>query len=291
MRLRIPATRRGRIRFACFLLVIAAAIYSQLPSSSPAQQVKLHDRLLFAPSRYPDGDWKPAGLRFEDVYFEATDGTKLHGWFCSHPRAKGLIFHAHGNGGHLADRAGLVSLFQDVYPAHVFLFDYRGYGRSEGRATVEGAILDTDAALEAALEKAKMPLEQTIFWGRSLGGAMIIELSKKHEPSVIVVESSFASLRAVGQKRFPGLALLVPRNTLDSVATIKSYKSPLFVSHGDADRVIPFEHGRQLFDDSGSPPDKKVFLRLPGAGHNGGMPMAYYKQVGAFLTKHVPAKR
>lgn len=277
------------------LFVTTIAIFSALTltAETRSSKVKLYDRLLFAPSQHPDGNWTPAGIKFEDVWFRSEDGTLLHGWFCPHPKAKGLLIYAHGNAGHLAHRAPLIPRLQESVPAHVFMFDYRGYGRSEGRATVAGAVADAEAALTAAMKKSDMPLENTVYMGRSLGGAVMIQLAVKHPPRAMIIESSFSSLRDIGQKHFPGIALIVPKTVLNSVETLKEYKGPLFMSHGDKDSVIPFKQGKKLFD--ASEPDAsesdaadardRVFFRIQGANHNDAMPAAYYRELRKFMKE------
>lgn len=275
-----------RILFLSVVGLVAATGQAPLADEKPTD-MKLYDRFLFAPSRHPEGDWEPDGIEFEDVYFKSADGTRLHGWFCPHPQAKALLIYAHGNAGHLAHRAPLVPRLQTQIPAHIFMFDYRGYGRSEGTATVAGALADAEAALVAAQQKADMPLERTIFMGRSLGGAIMIQLAAKHPPALMVIESSFTSLRDVGKKHFSAVAYLVPRKTLASADALKVLKQPIFISHGDRDQVIPYSHGQNLFQASAAPPGNKVFFRIQNAGHNDRLPDAYYRQMGQFARKHL----
>jgi hypothetical protein len=164
------------------------------------------------------------------------------------------------------------------------MFDYRGYGRSKGKPSVSGAVQDAEAALKAAMKKSGAPLEKTVYMGRSLGGAVMIQLADKHPPCALIVESSFSSLRAIGQKHFPGLALIVPKKTLRSVETLTKYTGPLFMSHGDKDSVIPYKHGQELFDASATKPADKAFFRIQNADHNDALPRAYYQQLGKFIT-------
>jgi len=272
--------RRRILIFTSLAVLSALTLTAQQPSP---KKMKFYERLLFAPSQHPEGNWRPNGIKFEDVWFRSKDGTVLHGWLCKHPHAKGLLIYAHGNAGHLADRSYLIPRLQQTLPVHVFLFDYRGYGRSEGNPTIEGVVEDAEAALTIAGEKSGMTLENTIFMGRSLGGAVMTQLAAKHPPRALIIESSFSSLRAVGQKHFPGLALIVPKKAFDSAKTLKQYKGPLFISHGDADTVIPYKQGEQLFNASGTQPPDKVFFRIRNGNHNDALPADYYRQLGDFI--------
>jgi uncharacterized protein len=131
-------------------IFLAACCYAQeSQESKPAKEAKpqsIDELLLFFPSKFPNGDWKPKDLHFNDVVFSAEDGTKLHGWYCPADDPRAVVLVAHGNAGHVASRAPWLRYLQAKARVSVFIFDYRGYGRSEGTPTVEGAIQDASAA-------------------------------------------------------------------------------------------------------------------------------------------------
>ena len=91
------------------------------------------EHLIFVPSRYPIGDWHPVGLQCEDVAFATQDGVRLHGWYCPVPRPRCVFLMAHGNAGNITHRVDRIMAWQQSLNASVFVFDYRGYGRSAGR--------------------------------------------------------------------------------------------------------------------------------------------------------------
>lgn len=125
----------------------------------------IDELLLFFPSKFPNGDWNPKDLKFQDVFFAAEDKTKLHGWYCPTDNPRAVVLIAHGNAGHVASRAAWLRYLQTRAKLSVFMFDYRGYGRSEGTATVEGAIQDATAARAKLCELASVKDSEMILMG------------------------------------------------------------------------------------------------------------------------------
>tara|TARA_R110002072_G_scaffold303099_1_gene493509 strand:- start:240576 stop:241490 length:915 start_codon:yes stop_codon:yes gene_type:complete len=240
----------------------------------------LDELLLFQPTRYPNGNWKPDQLDFSDAWMTSKDGTRIHGWFCPNEQPKAVLLYCHGNGGNLAGRESTLRFLQKEMGVSVLIFDYRGYGRSEGKATVAGAIADAKAARTELAKLAKVNEADIVLMGRSLGGAIAIQLAADAPPRGLIVESSFSSLREVASEHFPKLAWLVARNRLDSGQAIALVGCPLLQSHGDADRVISCESGRRLFAAAKHP---KRFITLTGLGHNDRPTLEYYEAMADFL--------
>lgn len=255
------------------------------PGKAPEQRRRsnvrsLDELLLFQPTKFPKGNWQPAGLKFDDVWITSADGTKIHGWYCPAERPRATILYCHGNGGNLAGRAATLQFLQDEMNVSVLIFDYRGYGRSEGKATVAGAMADASAARTELAKLAKIKESEIVLMGRSLGGALAIQLAADASPRGLIVESSFSSLRKVASEHFPKLAWLVPKNKLDSKQAIADIRCPLLQCHGDADRVISYESGRKLFAAAKHP---KHFVRLAEIGHNDQPTREYYVAMADFL--------
>lgn len=266
---------------------LIAQTAAEKPDKTPEQRKpsnvrSLDELLLFQPTKFPNGDWQPAGLKFEDVWMTSADGTKIHGWYCPAEKPKAIVLYCHGNGGNLAGRASMLQFLQETMSVSVLIFDYRGYGRSEAKATVAGALADAKAARTELAKLAKVNESDIVLMGRSLGGAIAIQLAADAPPRGLIVESSFSSLREVASEHFPKLAWLVPKNKLDSAQAISEIKCPLLQSHGDADRVISYESGRRLFAAAKNP---KHFVTLPGIGHNDRPTREYYDAMANFLDR------
>ena len=249
------------------------------PSKTKPQSVE--DLLLFFPSKYPAGDWNPEGLRWKDVYFSADDNTKLHGWFCECEKPRAVLLLLHGNAGHVASRAQWLRHLQNNLRLSVFIFDYRGYGRSEGVPTVDGALRDAKAARAQLRELAKVTDSEMLLMGESLGGAIAVQLAAESAPRALILQSTFSSLRDVADIHYPRLSWMVSRNKLNSFAKIVDYRGPLLQSHGDADDTIPFASGKKLFEAANEP---KQFFVVPNAGHNNWLTQAYLDELEQFLS-------
>lgn len=240
----------------------------------------VEEMLLFFPSKYPSGNWNPAELRFKDVNFAADDGTKLHGWYCESEKPRGVVLLAHGNAGHVASRAEWLRYLQSQLQVSVFIFDYRGYGRSQGKPTIDGALRDAKAARAKLRELARVTDADMLLMGESLGGAMVVQLAAESAPRGLILQSTFSSLRDVADVHYPRLSWLVSRRTLNSVTKIAEYRGPLLQSHGDADTTIPFSAAEKLFLAANEP---KLFFTVKNANHNDWLTDAYLKELDKFI--------
>ena len=292
--------QHNRNRVAILVLVLAVAGCSssgvdvspliaqasaEKPGKAPQQRKpstvrSLDELLLFQPTKFPKGDWQPSGLEFADAWTTSADGTVIHGWYCPAEKPIAVVLYCHGNGGNLAGRASTLKFLQGKMGVSVLIFDYRGYGRSKGKATVAGAFADAKAARTELAKLAKVNESDVVLFGRSLGGAIAIQLAADAPPRGLIIESSFSSLREAAREHFPKLAWLVPKNKLDSAQAISEIQCPLLQSHGDADRVISYESGRRLFAAAKKP---KHFVTLAGIGHNDRPTREYYDAMADFL--------
>jgi len=213
------------------------------------------------------------GLEYEDVVFRARDGTGLHGWFIPGrtPSSGGgqppaTILFLHGVAGNISHRAENAAALHAQLDAHVFLFDYRGYGRSSGEPDEEGTYLDAEAAFDVLCQRSDLDSHRIILFGHSLGGAIAIELASRLGPRVcgLVVESTFTSARDLARLMFP----IVPENAVpdvyNSLAKIPQVRTPLMVTHAEQDELLPPDMGRALYESASDP---KSFFLVPGARH------------------------
>ncbi len=270
---------------AVLTVAVAFRCFGQDTESAPAGETKapsIDELLLFFPSKFPHGEWQPKDLQFQDVFFVAEDETKLHGWYCPANDPRAFVLVAHGNAGHVASRAPWLRYLQTKAKVSVFMFDYRGYGRSEGTPTVEGALQDAKAARAKLCELAAIKDTEMLLMGESLGGAIVVQLAADSPPRGLILQSTFSSLRDLADVHYPKLSWLVPRNKLDSAAQIVRYRGPLLQSHGNVDRTIPFSSGEKLFRSANEP---KQFVTIENADHNNWLTDAYLKQLDGFVVR------
>jgi hypothetical protein len=223
------------------------------------------EKLLFFPARHPVGDWSPSGLGFEDAWFEAEDDVKLHGWFVPHPAPRATILVAHGNGGNLSHRTELLRTLHRLRAASM-IFDYRGYGRSEGRPTAKAILDDGRAARRWLCARTGARPEDLVLFGESLGGAVAVRLASEGGARALVLENTFNSLADVAAHHYPWIPVrLLLRSRLDSADWIRSYRGPLLQVHGDCDRTVPYACGLRLFEAAHEP---KELVTVAGGGHH-----------------------
>jgi fermentation-respiration switch protein FrsA (DUF1100 family) len=230
------------------------------------------------------GDWNPKSFKYEDVWFTSADGTKLHGWFIPNAGAKQAILYCHGNGEDVAAVGDFAAFLGDRMHASVFVFDYRGYGHSEGRPAEAGCIADGDASQHWLAEKMAIQPKDVVLMGRSLGGAVAIALAGQNGARALVLENAFSTMHDVAAWHYPWLPVrLVMQNRYDNIGRIQDYHGPLMQTHGTEDEIVPLSYARRLFD--AAPSSTKRWLELPGLGHNNPMPLSYYDQLAAFLSE------
>jgi fermentation-respiration switch protein FrsA (DUF1100 family) len=217
------------------------------------------------------------GLDYQSVFFTTEDGITLHGWFLPAQQPRKTLLFFHGNAGNISHRLTSLAIFNSL-DLNVLIFDYRGYGRSAGKPSEEGLYRDAQAALDYLQTKRGISLSETIFFGRSLGGAVATWLASRHPPQGVIIESSFTSIPDLGAELYPFLPVrLLARLRYATYNYIKSICSPLLIIHSVNDEVVPFTHGQALFQAAKTP---KRFLQIEG-DHNSGYLTSGKKYVDA----------
>jgi uncharacterized protein len=240
------------------------------------------NKLIFHPMRYPEGDWSPRGIEVEDAWFQADDGTRLHGWYVPLPSPKAVVLFTHGNGGNLTHRQDALHALRGLGAA-TLIFDYRGYGRSAGSPTGAGIIADARAARSWLATRAGLPPERLVLFGESLGGAVATRLASEGGARGLILQNTFDSLAAVAARHYPWAPVrLLLRTRLESSEAIRTYRGPLLQFHGDADSIVPYDCGRRLFDAANEP---KELVTIPGGDHNDDCSPAFWSAVGRFLER------
>lgn len=221
----------------------------------------MEGRFIYYPSRTLAADPSSVGLAFRDVTFTAEDGVRLHGWLIP-GHTPTILLYSHGNGGNMADRLAIARLLVDELGVGLFMYDYRGYGRSEGAPSEAGLVRDALGA-RAALLLEGVAAEDVVYFGRSLGAAVTLDLALAHPPRGVVLEAPFTSLRAMANTVLPGAGYLFHPHW-ESLAKVSHLRAPLLVLHGDADGVVPYAQGRAMF---AAAPEPKTFFTIRGGRH------------------------
>jgi fermentation-respiration switch protein FrsA (DUF1100 family) len=223
-------------------------------------------RLLYFPFSQIEATPAGVGLEFQDVSLVTQDNIKLAAWFVPAEEARGVILFCHGNGGNISHRLDSLLIFYRLGYS-VLLFDYRGYGQSEGSPSEQGTYRDGEAAWQYLIQQKGFAAHEIVLFGRSLGGAVAAHLAGRHGPGGLILESVFTSVPDMAAELYPLLPTrLLSRYHYDTRQALAGVNSPLLVVHSPNDEIIPFEHGRQLYQ-AANPP--KSFLEISG-DHNSG---------------------
>ncbi len=245
---------------------------------------RIEDRFIYHPSSDIVQTPLEVGLPFEDLYFSTSDGVRLHGWFIPHASARATVVWFHGNAGNISHRVENIKLLHDKVRVNIFIFDYRGYGRSAGSASEQGIYEDSVAALTLVQNRLGVEAKNLILFGQSLGAAVATEMAGRCRCQGLILEAPFTSIRDMAKTVFPFLPVgLLLQTKFDVVETIARVNVPLLVLHGDRDDVVPFEQGRKVFSTAHAP---KEFYTIAGATHNdtyrvGGD--AYFERLRVFI--------
>ncbi len=249
----------------------------------------LEQWLVFPRPRLNERDWEAPDLPFEDVYFDAADGTKLHGWYVPHPNPRAVVLYCHGNGEYVAHLANRLKILHDRIGITVFAWDYRGYGRSAGKPHEVNLIADGREALHWLANKTGLDHSDIVLLGRSLGGAVAVALAAEFEVRGLVLDRTFSELTDAAAHNYPWLPVrLVMKNRFSSVERIKNYHGPLLQAHGTNDSIVPYALGKKLFD--AAPSTHKKFLTVEDGDHSGPLPEFCYDALVEFLDSLQPVK-
>ena len=226
-------------------------------------------RLLYFPNIAgvnPDLNPSRVELRYEDVFFDSPGGVRLHGWFVPAPNPRGVLLFLHGNAGDITHRLDSIALFHAL-DLSVFIFDYRGYGQSNGQPSEQGTYDDATAAWNYLINDRQLGADRILIFGRSLGASIAAELATHIKPAGLIIESAFTSVPDIAAElyRFLPVRTLV-RFQYDTKSHIAGISCPLLVIHSADDEIIPVRHGERLFEEAPGPKD---YLQIFGDHNNG----------------------
>lgn len=245
------------------------------------------ERLVYFPSRVLEATPADVGLEYREVRFKAADGVALHGWYAPAENPRGAALFCHGNAGNISHRLDTLRLAHGL-GLDIFIFDYRGYGLSEGRPTEQGTYADVQGAWDWLTGPAGADPARVALWGRSLGGAVAAHLAARlpqGQPAGLILESSFTSIPDMGAAIYPFLPVrLIARMRYPAEEDLAKVHCPVLVAHSPDDEIAPFRFGERLF---AAAPQPKRFLRLRG-DHNAGWLLTgreYVQALDAFLDE------
>jgi fermentation-respiration switch protein FrsA (DUF1100 family) len=251
----------------------------------------LESAMTFRPSRMAAAQEIASGA--ENVWFNSADGTRLNGWFFesqTKPELATMIFF-HGNGGNISNVSWLAQRFaKDGF--NVLIFDYRGYGASDGIAAKESELYaDGDAAADFVMKKKGVRSEQIVLYGHSLGTAIAADVASRRAFGAVVLESGFSSASSVAMRALPWLPRFLHflgKNRFESARKLNNVKCPILIAHGDPDLTIPTSEAQLLYEAANEP---RKLLIIPGAGHVvfGSAGEQYLDQVEQFMRESIKA--
>lgn len=225
------------------------------------------------------------GLRYETVELHTADGETLQAWWVPADNARGVVLFFHGNAGNISHRLDYLLMFNRLRYS-TFILDYRGYGKSTGSPSEEGTYRDAEAAWEYLRHARLAQPQDVVIAGESLGGAVGTRLAAKVHPRAVLLFSTFTSVNDLGAQVYWFLPVrLLSRIGYDNLENLKRIQAPVFIAHSRDDDVVPYSHGRKLFEAAGEP---KAFLEMRG-GHNDGFIFVrpeWVAQLGAFLDRY-----
>jgi len=218
------------------------------------------------------------GLAYQEVTFKTRDGLELLGWLLpAKGPALGTVLQLHGNAENISTHFASLA-WMPARGFNVFIFDYRGYGASEGAPSLEGAQLDIDAAMQTLLARADVDKDRIVIYGQSLGGALgayyVAHSAHRGRIRALVIESAFSDYVGIAREKFaehwitwpfqwlPYLTVDDTYSPLPSMAQISPI--PLLVLQGDQDRIVPVHHAQRLYEAALEP--KQLWI-VAGAGH------------------------
>jgi len=224
-------------------------------------------------------------LKYRDISFQTANGLQLQGWMVGEESARNVLMFFHGNGGNISYNLNHLVIL-DRLGMKIFIFDYRGYGKSGGSPSEEGTYFDAEAAWKYLTKTETIPPERIIFFGHSIGGAIAANLASKVKPRALILESTFTSIPELGKSLYPFFPVKsFCRFKYDTKSLLPQIKVPVLVIHSSYDELVPYRQGRELFQVANEP---KQFLKIYGTHNDGFMNYTegYIVGLRSFLMEH-----
>jgi pimeloyl-ACP methyl ester carboxylesterase len=280
---RVPFWTSSRLRRVARLVTLAIYLYVL----HIVALLCFEYRLAF-PGWTFDREWAtpPAGVFAEELNLTASDGNSIRAWWFA-PEGwtadRGAVVFAHGNGRNLSHCGGNLRRWRDALGAAVLGFDYPGYGQSSGRPNEESCYASANAAFDWVVGVGGVRPKDVVLVGESMGTAMAVDLASRHDCRMLVLMGAYTSFPDAAQHQFfwiPSRHLVSLR--FDNLGKIGSIRTPLFVAHGTADKVVPFSQGERLFEAAHGP---KRFYPMANHPHMHPRHPSFYDQVRKFMAE------
>ena len=227
----------------------------------------MQSSFTFQPTRevlYNPGDIK---LEYENVQLKTSDNLMLSAWYIPAKNSRLTLLFCHGNGGNISDRLASINIFNEL-GVNCLIFDYRGYGTSQGKPTEKGLYIDAQTAYDWLINEKKMSPENIIIYGQSLGGSVAAYHASNVNTKGLIIESCFTSFADIAKKYYPYMPIkLLAKYRFKTIDYLKKVKCPVLIIHSRNDELIPFEFGLRLYEEAAKEP--KDFLEISGS-HNEG---------------------
>ncbi len=232
------------IKSFLYVVILVAAVFSYLRY--------FEYRSLYFPDKGIEFTPKSFGMDYEEVYISTRDGVKINAWWIPLPDTERTLLFCHGNGGNIGDRLEKISNLRR-FGFNVFIFDYRGYGKSEGRPSEKGLYADSEAAYDFLVSVKEINPEKIIIYGESLGGAVAIELAAGKNRGALITESTFTSSTDMARLLYPVFPAFIIYSKYDSLSKISEITIPKLIIHSKEDDIVPFGHSVRLFNAAKEP--------------------------------------
>ncbi|MCC5934419.1 MAG: alpha/beta hydrolase [Balneolales bacterium] len=249
------------------------------------------ERLIFLPSRPVPFTPEVAGLSYSEHFFPTENGLMLHGWWVYHEGDDALsrpaILFCHGNAGNIANRIPLLEIFHGL-GYNIFIFDYQGYGKSEGRPGERQILADGIAAFDFMTGELGVARDRILPLGRSMGGPVAAWVAINRNTTALALESTFTSIPDIARKTYPIFPVgLLARVKLPTRDFVKQFEGPVLVAHSPGDMLIPYEMGRIIYETA---PGQSYWLELAGNHNDGHIATgpAFGQGYQAFIDRYFP---
>jgi uncharacterized protein len=241
--------------------------------------------LIYLPDTGPVPPAAEALPGARDVVLTTSDGLELGAWFLPGDDGAPAVLVANGNAGHRGYRAPLAAALHEA-GLSVLLFDYRGFGGNPGSPSSDGLALDVRAARAFLIEDADVPPDRLLYFGESLGAAVVTELATEHPPAGLVLRSPFVDLASVAAVHYPFLpARALLRDRFPVAEQLARVEVPTTVVLGTADAIVPPAQSGAVADAAGR---LHRLVEVDGADHNDAALLDGAEVVDAILDLAAP---